>query len=160
MQTGYQLRRYHNGEREEEYNAHTAYNEYGNNNDRYNTYYYTDNGCGTYNSDGKDSHANINNYKVGNCGHTDEFDGCCYYTNNGYHCKGDKYGRYYNKYEGYSNKYVGPKTEGYKTNFPLNDEDSGPTSREGGRGYSIKEMCGIADHTKDIAYGRHSLVDF
>ena len=31
--------------------------------------------------------------------------------------------------------YVGPETDRNETNFPLNDEDSGPTSREGGQGH-------------------------
>lgn len=51
------------------------------------------------------------------------------------------------------NKYVSPATDGYVTNFPLKDEDedSGPTSREGGRGHRIEEMCGIVDYTNDMA---------
>ena len=112
MQTGYQSRRYHHEERGEEYNACDAYNEYCNGNDEY-----SDEGYGTYNSDGDYAHANSNNYDVGNCGYTDEYDGCCYYTNDGYHCN-NEYGRYYNEYYGYPNEYVGPETGGYETNFP------------------------------------------
>ena len=109
--------RYYDEERGGEYNAHTAYNECGNDNDEY----------------------------------TDEYDGCYYYTNDGHHCKRDEYGGYYNEYERYSNEHVGPETGEYETIYPPNDEDSGPTPREGGRGHSIKEMCGIADHTNDEA---------
>ena len=144
MQTRYQSRRYHDEERGEEYNACDAYNEYCNGNDEY-----SDEGYGTYNSDDDYAHASINNYDVGNCGYTDEYDGCCYYTNDEYHCN-NEYGGYYNEYYGYPNEYVGPETNGNETNFPLNDEDSGPTPREGGRGHSIGERCGIADHTSDM----------
>lgn len=137
MQTGYQSSRYHDKERGEEYNACNAYNDYCNGHDKYNTCYYSDEGYGTYNSDGDYAHASINNYDVGNCGYTDEYDGCCYYTNDGYHCN-NEYGRYYNEYYGCLNKYVGPETDGNETNFPLNDD-------------SIKEMCGVADHTNNRA---------
>ena len=126
-----------------------AYSENYNCNDEYNKYYdYTDEGYGTYNSGGEYAHANNDNYNVGNYGYTEEYDGCCYYASDGYYCNNDEYGGYYNEYYGYSNKYVGPETDEYETNFPLNDEDSGPTSREGGRGHSIGERCVIADHTK------------
>ena len=116
MQTGYQSRRYNHEERGEEYNAHTAYNEYSNGNDYYNTHYYADEGDGTYNSDGDYAHANINNYDVGNC-ETTEDDEWCYYTNDGYHCN-NEYGGYYNKYYRYPNEYVGPETDGYETTSP------------------------------------------
>ena len=150
MQTGYQSSRYHDEERGEEYNACDAYNEYCNGHDEYNTCYYSDEGYGTYNSDGDYAHASINNYDVGNCGYTDEYDGCRYYTNDEYHCN-NEYGGYYNEYYGYPNEYVGQETDGNETNFPLDDEDPGPTSRESGRGYSIKERCGVADHTNVMA---------
>ena len=150
MQTGYQSRRYHDEERGEEYNACDAYNEYCDGKDENNTCYYSDEGYGTYNSDGDYVHTNINNYDTGSCGYTDEYDGCCYYTNDGYHCN-NEYGGYYDEYYGYPNEYVGPETDGNETHFPLNDEHSGPTPREGGRSHSRKEMCGVADHTNDRA---------
>ena len=59
MQTGYQSSRYHDEERGEEYNACDAYNEYCNGHDEYNTCYYSDEGYGTYNSDGDYAHASI-----------------------------------------------------------------------------------------------------
>ena len=150
MQRGYQSRRYHDEERGEEYNTRAAYNENYNCNDEYNMYYeYADEGYGTYNSGGDYAHANNDNYNVGNCGYTEEYDGCCYYASDEYYCNNDEYGGYYNEYYGYTNKYAGPETDGYETNFPLNDEDSGPTPREGGRSHSIGERCGIADHTKE-----------
>ena len=104
-----------------------AYNKYCNSNNNYNSYYYTDKGYGTFNSDGEYAHANSNN-NVDNFGDTEEYDGCCYYANGGYCCDNDDYDRYYNNYEGYLDEYVGPETGGYETNFPPNDEDYGPTS--------------------------------
>ena len=118
MQRGYQTIRYQDEERGEGYEARATYNDC-NGNDDYNTYYYTDEGYGTFNSDGDYAHANINNYNVGNCGYTEEYDGCCYYANGGYHCDNEDYGRYYNKYDGYLNEYVGLETDGHETNFPL-----------------------------------------
>ena len=58
----------------EEYDAPTAYNKYCNGNDEYNTYYYTDEGYGTFSREGKCAHANINSYNIGNCGYTEEYD--------------------------------------------------------------------------------------
>merc|ERR1712003_289060 len=44
------------------------------------------------------------------------------------------------------------KTGGYETIDPPTDDDSGPTSREGGRGHREgDEMCGITEHTPNMA---------
>ena len=146
MKRGYQTNRYQDEERGEGYEARATYNEC-NGNDGYNTHYYTDDGYGTFNRDDDYVHANNNN-NIGNCGDTEEYYGGCYYANGGYYCNDDYYGGYYNEYEGYSNGYVGPETGGYETNFPLKDEDSGPTPRESGRDQGIEDMCGIADQHK------------
>ena len=146
MKRGYQTNRYQDEERGEGYEARATYNDC-NGNDDYNTHYYTDDGYGTFNRDDDYVHANNNN-NVGNCGDTEEYYGGCYYANGGYYCNDYEYGGYYNEYEGYSNGYVGPETGGYEKNFPLKDEDSGPTPRESGRDQGIEDMCGIADQHK------------
>ena len=108
----------------------------------HNMYYHGNDGHGTYNSEGDYACANINTYNDGSCGYTsyEEEYRCYSNTYEGNHGK-DEYGGYYNEY-------VGAKTDGYETNYPPTDDDSGPTSREGGRGHREEdEMCGIAEHT-------------
>ena len=92
-------------------------------------YYHGEDGHGTDNSEGDYARATINNYNDGSCGYTSyEEEYRCYNdTYGGNHCK--------TEYGGYYNEYVGAKTGEYETNYPPTDDDSGPTSREGGRGH-------------------------
>ena len=113
---------------------------------QHHTYYREDGGYGNYNSDGEYTGVELDYYGHDSCGYNDyeENDGCYYYTYGGYHCE-DEYGGYYNGY-------VGAETDGYETNYPPTDDDSGPTSREGGQGHREEdEMCCIAEHTSDMA---------
>merc|ERR1711862_901672 len=67
--------------------------------------------------------SSIENYYDGSCGYTsyDEEYRCWHQCEN-------EYGGYYNDYDGET-------TGGYETTYPPTDDDSGPTSREGGRGH-------------------------
>merc|ERR1711862_958890 len=90
--------------------------------------------------------ASVTDYNDGSCGYTSyEEDYRCWHNEyDGTHCE--------NEYGGYYNDYVGATTDGYETNYPPTDDDSGPTSREGGRGYREEDgMCGIAKHTPTMA---------
>ena len=104
------------------YNVHEA--NYGNY-----IYYHGQDGYGDYNSEGEYACASINNYNDGSCGYTsyEEEYRCWHNEYDGTHCE--------NEYGGYYNDYVGATTGGYETNYPPTDDDSGPTSREGGRGH-------------------------
>ena len=118
------------------YNVHEA-------NDGYNKYYHGDDGYGEYYSGGEYACANIENYNDGSCGYT-SYEGeyrCWHNEYDGNHCE--------NEYGGYYNYCVGAR---YEPNYPPTDDDSGPTSREGGRGHQEEEeMCGIATHTPNMA---------
>merc|ERR1711982_122583 len=90
--------------------------------------------------------ASINNYNDGSCGYTSYEEGyrCWHNKYDGTHCE--------NEYGGYYNDYVGAKTGGYEPTYPPTDDDSGPTSREGGRGHREEDgMCGITEHTPNMA---------
>merc|ERR1712176_443097 len=103
-------------------------------------YYHGQDGYGDYNSEGEYACASIENYYDGSCGYTsyDEEYRCWHQCEN-------EYGGYYNDYDG-------EKTGGYETTYPPTDDDSGPTSREGGRGHRGEDgMCGIATHTPNMA---------
>merc|ERR1711862_615530 len=110
-------------------------------------YYHGQDGYGDYNSEGEYACASISNYNDGSCGYTsyeDEY-GCDDNTyGGGNHCD--------TEYGGYYNDYVGAKNGGYETIDPPTDDDSGPTSREGGRRHRKDNgMCGIAEHTPTMA---------
>merc|ERR1711862_118860 len=52
----------------------------------------------------------------------------------------------------YEYEYDGETTGGYETTYPPTDDDSGLTSREGGRGHREDDgMCSIAEHTPTMA---------
>merc|ERR1711982_226707 len=108
--------------------------------DQHQTYYRGDEDYGNYNSEGEYACASIENYYDGSCGYTsyDEEYRC-------WHQCETEHGGYYNDYDG-------EKTGGYETTYPPTDDDSGPTSREGGRGHRGEDgMCGIATHTPTMA---------
>ena len=92
-------------------------------------YYHGQDGYGDYNSEGEYACASIENYYDGSCGYTSNEDKyrCWHNEYDETHCE--------NEYGGYYNDYVGAKTGGYETIDPPTDDDSGPTSREGGRGH-------------------------
>ena len=115
-------------------------------NDGHYIYYHGQDGYGDYNSEGEYACASIENYNDGSCGYTsyEEEYRCGHSEYDGKHCA--------NEYGGYYNYYVGANTGGYEPNYPPTDDDSGPTSREGGRGHrEEEEMCGIATHTPNMA---------
>merc|ERR1712176_215541 len=111
-------------------------------------YYHGQDGYGDYNSEGEYACASIENYYDGSCGYTSYEDGY-------YGCDDNTYGGGNHcdiEYGGYYNYYGGAKTGGYKIIDPPKDDDSGPTSREGGRGHREDDgMCGIAEHTPTMA---------
>merc|ERR1711862_567433 len=105
------------------------------------TYYREDGDYGTYNSDGYYTDVELEDHEYDSCGcdvHEADYGHYIYYHGQ------DGYGYY--------NDYVGAKTGGYETINPPTDDDSGPTSREGGRGRREDDgMCGIAEHTPTMA---------